>query len=190
MGTPSLASTSSRWSLTPVDRSPSPESIRINKATPSENTSESASSEGDEENSEKLSARTEEMTAFAVDEERTTVMIRNIPNKYPQRKLLQVLFDNGITNFDFFFLPVDFRNKCNVGYGFVNFGDAKSAMRFMEIFVDDLRNGVTPNWQSAFRCLWPEAGFAIRVDETMSFCSRAVSSGDICARTFSCPIPN
>ncbi len=32
-------------------------------------------------------------------------------------------------SFDFFYLPIDFRNKCNLGYCFLNFLDAASAAR-------------------------------------------------------------
>ena len=36
--------------------------------------------------------------------------------------------------FDFFYLPIDFRNKCNLGYCFVNFLDAADAARLYRKF--------------------------------------------------------
>lgn len=36
--------------------------------------------------------------------------------------------------FDFFYLPIDFRNKCNLGYCFVNFLDAGMAGRLYRDF--------------------------------------------------------
>ncbi|EME27269.1 Protein MEI2-like 3 [Galdieria sulphuraria] len=52
---------------------------------------------------------------------RTALMIRNIPNKYNQRMLLATLEENHRGKFDFFYLPIDFKNRCNVGYAFINF---------------------------------------------------------------------
>jgi hypothetical protein len=52
---------------------------------------------------------------------RTTVMIKNVPNKYSQRALLDVIDVNHSGKYDFFYLPIDFRNKCNLGYAFLNF---------------------------------------------------------------------
>ena len=55
------------------------------------------------------------------EDARTTVMIKNIPNKYSQRNLLE-LIDVGYGGaYDFFYLPIDFKNKCNLGYAFINF---------------------------------------------------------------------
>ncbi|CAM8957207.1 unnamed protein product [Rhodiola kirilowii] len=85
---------------------------------------------------------------------RTTVMIKNIPNKYSQKLLLSLL-DNHcahcndqilgdvkgegsdqacLSSYDFVYLPMDFNNKCNVGYGFVNMTSPEATIRLYKAF--------------------------------------------------------
>lgn len=60
--------------------------------------------------------------ATATADVKTTVMVRNIPNKYTQEIMLSLLEDAGLNgSFDFFYLPIDFRNRCGLGYAFLNF---------------------------------------------------------------------
>ncbi|KAM0685696.1 hypothetical protein COBT_003091 [Conglomerata obtusa] len=56
-------------------------------------------------------------------DKRTTCMIKNIPNKYTQKMLLEMINEHHAETFDFLYLRIDFRNKCNVGYAFINFLD-------------------------------------------------------------------
>ncbi|CAI0425944.1 unnamed protein product [Linum tenue] len=85
---------------------------------------------------------------------RTTVMIKNIPNN---QKLLLNMLDNHcihcneqiagdddgggeehnqqpFSSYDFVYLPIDFNNKCNVGYGFVNMTSPQGAWRLYKAF--------------------------------------------------------
>ena len=39
---------------------------------------------------------------------RTTIMVRNIPNKYTQEMLLELFEKNHKKKFDFFYLPIDY----------------------------------------------------------------------------------
>jgi len=60
----------------------------------------------------------------------TTMMIRNIPNRYTQRELIKELEALGFAgSFDFFYSPIDTGSMGNVGYAFVNFRDGAWAER-------------------------------------------------------------
>jgi hypothetical protein len=43
------------------------------------------------------------------EDTRTTLMIRNIPNKYTQKMLLQTVDERHKGTYDFFYLPIDFK---------------------------------------------------------------------------------
>ncbi|CAI9114653.1 OLC1v1015422C1 [Oldenlandia corymbosa var. corymbosa] len=67
---------------------------------------------------------------------KTTVMIRNIPNKYKRNSLMQFLdvyCQNHNLAYDFFYLPMDFRRHDNLGYAFVNFTTPKAAIKIMDL---------------------------------------------------------
>lgn len=65
---------------------------------------------------------------------RTTLMIKNIPNKYTQKMLLSTVEEFHRSSFDFIYLPIDFRNWCNVGYAFINFVRPEEIVAFYENF--------------------------------------------------------
>ncbi|KAL1201006.1 Protein terminal ear1 [Cardamine amara subsp. amara] len=105
-----------------------------------------------------------ELSKFLISEEtmedpscrdqRTTLMIKNIPNKYSQKLLLNMLDNHCVhineaiteehdeheshhqpfSSYDFVYLPMDFNNKCNVGYGFVNMTSPEAAWRLYKAF--------------------------------------------------------
>jgi hypothetical protein len=59
------------------------------------------------------------------DDVRTTVMIRNIPNKVDAEEFKKILDRSVRGKYDFSYLRIDFQNLCNVGYAFVNFTQAE-----------------------------------------------------------------
>jgi len=68
------------------------------------------------------------------EDKRTTLMIKNIPNKYTQKMLLASVDETLRGKYDFFYLPIDFKNKCNVGYGFINMMTPKDIIPVFERF--------------------------------------------------------
>lgn len=64
----------------------------------------------------------------------TTVMLKNIPNKYTGKMLYDRLNENFKDEFDFVYTPTDFLNRCNVGYAFINFRTTNATKRFVDMF--------------------------------------------------------
>ncbi|KAJ9562986.1 hypothetical protein OSB04_008146, partial [Centaurea solstitialis] len=79
-----------------------------------------------------------------VEDETTSVMIKNIPNRYTRKLLIQTLDDHCkvenekkkdfVSGFDFLYLPIDFKHRVNAGFAFVNFTTPKAAMGFRDAF--------------------------------------------------------
>ncbi|KAJ7497388.1 hypothetical protein FB451DRAFT_229968 [Mycena latifolia] len=61
---------------------------------------------------------------------RTTVMIKNIPNKMSDKDLMAYIGSVCARKIDFLYLRMDFQNGCNVGYAFVNFISVQDLLRF------------------------------------------------------------
>jgi len=71
------------------------------------------------------------------EEEQTTLMIRNIPNRYKQQMLMNEIDQMGFADqYDFLYLPIDFQNDKNVGYAFINFKTTEAAKRCTEAFTN------------------------------------------------------
>lgn len=68
------------------------------------------------------------------DDTRTTLMIKNIPNKYTSKMLLAAIDENHRGTYDFIYLPIDFKNKCNVGYAFINMINPQHIIPFYQTF--------------------------------------------------------
>ncbi|KAH9623702.1 hypothetical protein KSS87_013416 [Heliosperma pusillum] len=68
------------------------------------------------------------------DDSRTTLMIKNIPNKYTSKMLLATIDEQHRGRYDFVYLPIDFKNKCNMGYAFINMIDPIQIVGFHQTF--------------------------------------------------------
>lgn len=78
------------------------------------------------------------------DEERTTIMLRNIPKDITREKMMDLLNTLGYAKmYDFLYLPRDFKDNFAIyGYAFVNFANHEEASKALELF-----NGFV-DWQS------------------------------------------
>ncbi|CAA7030674.1 unnamed protein product [Microthlaspi erraticum] len=68
------------------------------------------------------------------EDSRTTLMIKNIPNKYTSKMLLAAIDEKNQGTYNFLYLPIDFKNKCNVGYAFINMLSPDLIIPFYEAF--------------------------------------------------------
>lgn len=75
---------------------------------------------------------------------RTTCMIKNLPNKLTAKQLVEVLSSIYYNAFDFLYLRMDFKSRCNNGYAFVNFRQAE----YIPIFLDAIQGKRWKNFRS------------------------------------------
>lgn len=69
------------------------------------------------------------------EDKRTTCMIRNIPNQYTQRSLAATIDQQSPDSvYNFLYVPINFRNRRNVGYAFINFEQPKHIIPFFHNF--------------------------------------------------------
>lgn len=67
---------------------------------------------------EKVSNEVDFLKILNATEKRTTIMIRNIPNKFKQMTLLEMINISNDGRYDYFYLPMDL--KVHILYFFIN----------------------------------------------------------------------
>jgi len=83
----------------------------------------------------------------------TTIMLRNIPNKYTRGMLIEQLHRTGFRgDIDYLYLPTDFTNRCNVGYCFINLRTPMARARFTSAFDGVAAQSCLPGFNSYKVC--------------------------------------
>lgn len=95
----------------------------------------------------------------------STVMLRNVPYDARQRGVLSLLEEEGFRGrFDFFYAPLDFKSKNNLGYAFVNLHSVEVAKEFFKHF-DGRRITTRPGWDKPLRVCWARVqGLSANID--------------------------
>ncbi len=68
-------------------------------------------------------------------DKRTTLIIRNIPNKYTMELFQNEINEHFYGKYDILYLPLDFINRTNLGFGFINFIDPIHILYFYSEFI-------------------------------------------------------
>ena len=74
------------------------------------------------------------MNIIMREDNRTTLMIKNIPNKYTISSFLEEIDTYFKNTYDVFYLPIDYVNKCNLGFAFINFVEPLHIILFYELY--------------------------------------------------------
>ena len=82
-----------------------------------------------------MGTRAQKDSAKSTTPERTTVMLRNIPNNCSREMFLALLDEHGFAGrYDFVYLPCDFYRQANLGYAFVNLVDGRAVDELWQAF--------------------------------------------------------
>lgn len=90
----------------------------------------------------------------------TTLMLRNLPNNYTRAMMLALLDAEGFAGqYDFVYLPIDFKSHASLGYAFCNMTSVEQAERCWKAF-EGFNRWVVPsqkvcsvNWSAPFQGL-------------------------------------
>ena len=71
---------------------------------------------------------------ISLEDKRTSIMIKNIPNKFNREILLSIIDQNFSGTYDIFILPTDLSKNKNFGYAFINFISSYYVPNFYYMF--------------------------------------------------------
>jgi len=97
--------------------------------------------------------------------ERTTLMLRNLPNDYTRSMLLSMLDEEGFAGkYDFVYLPIDFASGAGVGYAFINMVSHQDAERFRVHFTGFTRWAFPSRKVAEVAWSNPNQGLAVHIE--------------------------
>ena len=100
--------------------------------------------------------------------ERTTLLLRNVPNNYSRDMFLAMLDEAGFAGrYDFVYLPRDFQRKANLGYAFVNLVDGAAVDALWQTF--DGFSGWTLPTAKVCQVSWSGLHQGFKAGDTISY---------------------
>ena len=84
--------------------------------------------------SEKFGLNVDMLRVLNFEDTRTTIMIKNIPNKFTRELLINIIDQNFRGTYDVFILPTDSNHYKNFGYSFINFKNSYFIPYFYYMF--------------------------------------------------------
>merc|ERR1711972_269763 len=74
-------------------------------------------------------------TSESSDAERTTLLLRNLPDKYTRAMFIDLLEREGFGSaYGFLYVPIDFKTKAPLGYALLDFAEPSMLQRFRGVF--------------------------------------------------------
>eukprot|EP00928_Gymnodinium_smaydae_P089384 TRINITY_DN73358_c0_g1_i1.p1 TRINITY_DN73358_c0_g1~~TRINITY_DN73358_c0_g1_i1.p1 ORF type:complete len:398 (-),score=48.41 TRINITY_DN73358_c0_g1_i1:327-1460(-) len=113
----------------------------------------------------KKSSKEEKQPVMIPVEERTTIMLRNLPNNYTREMVMSLLDERGFAGlYDFFYLPIDFNSRAALGYAFVNVVSPANVMPLWQAF-DGFDDWIVPS-KKVCKVSWsdPHQGLQGQID--------------------------
>jgi len=96
------------------------------------------------------------MVSDTKKDNRTTIVIRNLPNSYTRKFLLDLLDTHGFQNdYRFVYVPMDFKREAGLGYAFVCFEEPAAAQR-AKLQLDGFKDWAFPSRKVCETC-WSDA---------------------------------
>jgi len=96
----------------------------------------SRSSSGTDSNPSKEKSEVAYIDIWPHQDDRTSVMMCNLPNSFTRKMLLDLMNTEGFAGcFDFVYLPIDFQSNSGLGYAFVTLVCHEVATRFCQHFT-------------------------------------------------------